>query len=124
MRFKLALICNLLSSCFIYLGVVLGIVLGESLNANVWIYLVAAGMFIYISVCDMLPELADMGLENEKEEIIEKFGGSNQRRCSISEMDKFGLRVKTRNIVMQNLGVLIGVILMFLLALYANKFTF
>jgi hypothetical protein len=124
MPFKFALVCNLITSCFIYMGAVLGIVLGESLNANVWIYSVAAGMFIYISVCDMLPELGEMGLEIEQEEIEARFGGQHRRRVSISEIDKFGLGIKVRNIIMQNSGVILGIVTMFLLAYLSKKLEF
>ena len=53
MPFKMALICNLISASFIYLGVVSGLLLGE-FGSNYWIYAIASGMFIYISVCDMV----------------------------------------------------------------------
>jgi zinc transporter ZupT len=43
MSFKLALFCNFLSSCFIYIGVCCGIAVGENANANQWIYAIAAG---------------------------------------------------------------------------------
>lgn len=54
MRFRVALFSNFLASCFIYIGVVLGIVLGENFDVNKWIYAIAAGMFIYIAICDMV----------------------------------------------------------------------
>jgi zinc transporter ZupT len=54
MPFKMAIISNLISSSFIYGGVALGIVLGEEFHASIWIYGIAGGMFLYISVCDMV----------------------------------------------------------------------
>jgi zinc transporter ZupT len=54
MSFKAALLCNFLNSCFIYIGVAAGIILGENLHANQWIYAIAGGMFLYIAVCDMV----------------------------------------------------------------------
>ena len=57
MSFKMALICNLITSAIIYIGVVLGILVGENLDVNEWIYAIAAGMFIYIAVCDMVSQI-------------------------------------------------------------------
>ena len=54
MSFKTALTCNFLSSCLIYIGIAVGIVAGENLGINMWIYAIAAGMFLYIAVCDMV----------------------------------------------------------------------
>jgi zinc transporter ZupT len=54
MSFKMALICNFVNSCFIYGGLILGIVLGESFKINHWIYALAGGMFIYVAVCNMV----------------------------------------------------------------------
>jgi zinc transporter ZupT len=54
MPFKMAIFCNFLSSLFIYIGIVIGIIVGENLNINMWIYAIAAGMFTYIAVCDMV----------------------------------------------------------------------
>ena len=54
MSFKTALTCNFLSSCLIFIGVAVGIVAGENLGINMWIYAIAAGMFLYIAICDMV----------------------------------------------------------------------
>jgi hypothetical protein len=45
---------RLACSCSTYLGVALGILLGETLHATQWICAIAAGMFIYIGLCDMV----------------------------------------------------------------------
>lgn len=124
MPLKVALICNFLSSCFIYVGVCLGIVLGENLNANMWIYAIAGGMFIYIAVCDMIPELGEMGLEIEKESIAENSRHiDNKTNKPIISTERFALREKIQNILIQNTGILLGFICMLLLALYAKKIT-
>ena len=54
MSFRQALLFNGLSACCCYVGLVLGIIIGENLHANQWIYAVAGGMFLYISLCDMV----------------------------------------------------------------------
>ena len=112
MSFKLALICNLITSSFIYAGVICGITIGENLAINQWIYAIAAGMFLYIGVCDMIPELTEMREKIEEED---------------SESDKsfaFLFKLKLINIIIQNLGLLIGLGTMLVLALYADKINF
>jgi hypothetical protein len=37
-----------------YVGLVIGILLGENTNANMWIFAVAGGMFVYIALVDMV----------------------------------------------------------------------
>jgi zinc transporter ZupT len=54
MTYKQALLFNGLSAACCYLGLVMGILVGENLEANQWIYAVAGGMFLYISLCDMV----------------------------------------------------------------------
>ena len=54
MSFKVAICTNFLTSSFIYIGVIVGILVGENLDANKWIYAVAGGMFAYIAICDMV----------------------------------------------------------------------
>ena len=41
---------NFLSACTCYLGLVLGILLGELDGTNVYIFALAGGMFLYISL--------------------------------------------------------------------------
>jgi zinc transporter ZupT len=54
MSFKQALLFNFISACACYAGLVIGIITGENLEINEWIYAVAGGMFIYIALCDMV----------------------------------------------------------------------
>ena len=47
---------GLLSFCYVcsYLGVIVGALLGASLNLTVWIFAVIAGMFLYIALAEMV----------------------------------------------------------------------
>jgi solute carrier family 39 (zinc transporter), member 14 len=54
MSYPVALLFNFLSACCCYAGLAVGITLGENLGANEWIYAIAGGMFLYISLCDMV----------------------------------------------------------------------
>lgn len=54
MRFKKAIFYNFLSACTCYIGVIIGILLGENTQSHEWIFAVAGGMFLYISLVDMV----------------------------------------------------------------------
>lgn len=54
-----ALLFNFLSACSCYLGLGLGILLGDTFAPNL-IFALAGGMFLYISLADMFPEMNDL----------------------------------------------------------------
>ncbi len=54
MSYRLALLFNFLSACCCFVGLAVGITLGEKFGANQWIYAIAGGMFLYIALCDMV----------------------------------------------------------------------
>ncbi|KYN40696.1 Zinc transporter foi [Trachymyrmex septentrionalis] len=58
MSTKQAVFYNLLSSVLCLLGMIGGILLGSTSDATSWIFAVAAGIFIYIALVDMIPELS------------------------------------------------------------------
>jgi len=53
MSIRQALIYNFLSACTCYLGLAIGIFLGE-VEATIYIFGLAGGMFLYISLVDMV----------------------------------------------------------------------
>ncbi|CAG9863798.1 unnamed protein product [Phyllotreta striolata] len=58
MTIKQALFYNILSSILCVIGNVFGLVLGNTEYASSWVFAAAAGMFIYIALVDMIPELS------------------------------------------------------------------
>uniref|UniRef100_A0A8D8GVT5 Zinc transporter foi n=1 Tax=Culex pipiens TaxID=7175 RepID=A0A8D8GVT5_CULPI len=48
---------NLLSSILSFIGMLIGIVIGHQPEASAWVFAVAAGLFLYIALVDMIPEL-------------------------------------------------------------------
>ena len=46
-----------MSACMCYVGLFFGIVLGDTTESAQWIFALAAGMFLYISLVNMVPEL-------------------------------------------------------------------
>ena len=54
MSVKMALIANLLSAMSCYIGLVIGILVGQQADIRFWIFAVAAGMFLYVALVDMV----------------------------------------------------------------------
>ena len=54
MKVKQALFYNMLSSVLCFLGMVIGVCLGNIESASYWIFAITGGMFIYISLVDMV----------------------------------------------------------------------
>nr|XP_056711200.1 metal cation symporter ZIP8 [Euleptes europaea] len=59
MSTRQALFFNFLSACSCYIGLAFGIVVGNNFAPNI-IFAIAGGMFLYISLADMFPEMNDM----------------------------------------------------------------
>ncbi|XP_052094064.1 zinc transporter ZIP10-like isoform X1 [Mytilus californianus] len=60
MSVKRAVLFNCLSSLLSCIGMVIGIAVGNISAVSLWIFVAIAGMFIYISLVDMLPELTSV----------------------------------------------------------------
>ncbi|XP_057687891.1 metal cation symporter ZIP14 isoform X1 [Corythoichthys intestinalis] len=98
MTIKQALFFNFLSACCCYLGMGFGILAGNSFSPN-WIFALAGGMFLYISLADMFPEMNEVSREEENA------GGS-------SFLLTFAI---------QNAGLLTGFAIMLLLTTYSGE---
>ncbi|NXP78873.1 S39A8 protein, partial [Ramphastos sulfuratus] len=59
MSTRQALFFNFMSACSCYVGMAFGILVGNNFAPNI-IFAVAGGMFLYISLADMFPEMNDM----------------------------------------------------------------
>lgn len=99
MNIKQAMLYNFLSACTCYFGLILGILLGEMQDGNQYIFAAAGGMFLYISLVDMVPELNSTIDQLSKQSLVEA-------------LIVFGL---------QNLGILIGIGSLFTLAKYQDE---
>jgi zinc transporter 14 len=98
MTMKQAVMYNFLSACTCYLGLVLGILLGELEGSSCYIFGLAGGMFLYISLVDMMPEL------NE----------------AVETASKTSFKDALVVFALQNIGILTGVVCLFTLALYQD----
>ncbi|XP_023620063.1 LOW QUALITY PROTEIN: zinc transporter ZIP14 [Myotis lucifugus] len=87
---------SFLSACCCYVSMAFGILAGSHFSAT-WIFALAGGMFLYISLADMFPEMNEVALEDERKgSILVPF-------------------------VIQNLGLLTGFSIMLLLTMYSGQ---
>ncbi|XP_068460553.1 metal cation symporter ZIP14 [Clinocottus analis] len=98
MSIQQAMFFNFLSACCCYLGMGFGILAGNSFSPN-WIFALAGGMFLYIALADMFPEMNEVSREEEDA------GGS-------SFLLTFAI---------QNAGLLTGFAIMLLLTIYSGQ---
>uniref|UniRef100_A0A1B6DE89 Zinc transporter foi n=1 Tax=Clastoptera arizonana TaxID=38151 RepID=A0A1B6DE89_9HEMI len=59
MSAKQAVFYNLLSSILCFIGMCFGVFLGHNERTTQWVFAAAAGMFLYIALVDMIPELTN-----------------------------------------------------------------
>lgn len=102
MSMRKALGYNFLSACTCYLGLIFGILLGDLSDMSPYVFALAGGMFLYISLVDMMGELS----------------------IKLEEAGKRGLKHTALMLLLQNIGILIGVGIMFFLAKYSDRINF
>lgn len=91
---------NFLSACTCYLGLIIGIWLGDM--GPTYIFALAGGMFLYIALVDMMSELTS----------------------SVEDALKTSVGQTVKVLFLQNLGILIGILTLFLLAKYSEYIRF
>ncbi|XP_018414483.1 PREDICTED: zinc transporter ZIP8 [Nanorana parkeri] len=92
-----AMFFNFISACSCYFGLVIGILVGNNFEPNI-IFGLAGGMFLYIGLADMFPEMNEM--------LKDKIKGRK------SDMIYFAI---------QNAGLLSGFAIILLITLYAGE---
>lgn len=70
---KAALCSNFASACSAYLGLAIGLAIGEMPDGALYVFAVTAGLFLYISISDMLPTM------RKSIEDVEKRSGSSYK---------------------------------------------
>ncbi|XP_069773595.1 piwi-like protein 2 isoform X2 [Narcine bancroftii] len=96
MSLQQALFFNFLSACCCYIGMIFGILAGSHFSPN-WIFALAGGMFLYIALADMFPEMNEVSKGEDGEES--------------TSLIVFGI---------QNAGLLTGFTIMLLLTMYSG----
>lgn len=57
LTFRQAVAYNFASAIISYIGLVLGIIIGDMESAHSWVLALTAGMFLYISLVDMVSQV-------------------------------------------------------------------
>ncbi|XP_059150270.1 zinc transporter ZIP10-like [Physella acuta] len=60
MTVKQAVLYNCLSSLLCLIGMVIGVAIGNVASASLWVFAIVGGMFLYIALVDMLPEMSSV----------------------------------------------------------------
>ncbi|KAA0718766.1 Zinc transporter ZIP6 [Triplophysa tibetana] len=97
MSVRQAILYNLLSALMGYLGMITGILIGHyAENVSMWIFALTAGLFLYVALVDMVPEM----LHNDASE------------AGFSHYGFF---------LLQNAGILLGFGIMLVIAIFEHK---
>ncbi|ESO08805.1 hypothetical protein HELRODRAFT_190614 [Helobdella robusta] len=119
MTMKQALFCNFLSSVLCFLGMICGVLIGNQPSVTLWIYGVTAGIFIYIALVDMLPQVTSQ---------YEMESAPNKLQLTNITVDKntkskfsFGKMRNLKRLILHVTGILMGFTIMLLIALYEDQ---
>ncbi|XP_035658653.1 zinc transporter ZIP10-like isoform X2 [Branchiostoma floridae] len=104
MSFKQAITYNLVSGIISFVGMAVGVGIGKSNEVGPWVFALSAGMFLYIALVDMLPELLRGYAEDEGD-------SCNLKKTSDSACEHF---------LLQSAGLVTGVVIMLLIAVFED----
>ena len=102
MTMREALGYNFVSACTCYLGLAFGILLGDLADASPYVFALAGGMFLYIALVDMMGELS----------------------AALERARLQGMSQTFKVLLLQNIGILLGVFLLLFLAKYGDQINF
>ncbi|XP_030848423.1 zinc transporter ZIP12-like [Strongylocentrotus purpuratus] len=91
-RLRTALLMNMMCACSAFLGLWVGIPLGQTETVREWIFAAVAGMFLYVGLVDMLP-------------MLHQYDGKSN---------------KVTVAILQNIGFLAGIGIILVIALYED----
>lgn len=95
MKPKQAIVYNVVSSVLAFCGMLIGVMLGNIESASLWIFTIVGGMFLYVSLVDMLPEMM----------AVDSRDGENP----------------FFHLIFQTCGVFLGIGIMLVIAMYEDK---
>ncbi|XP_078581403.1 zinc transporter ZIP6-like [Branchiostoma floridae x Branchiostoma japonicum] len=104
MSFKQAITYNLVSGIISFVGMAVGVGIGKYNEVGPWVFALSAGMFLYIALVDMLPELLRGYAEDEGD-------SCNLKKTSDSACEHF---------LLQSAGLVTGVVIMLLIAVFED----
>lgn len=65
LTFRQAVTYNVASAIISYIGLVLGVIIGDIHSAHSWVLALTAGMFLYVSLVDMVSDMTYMNVRQE-----------------------------------------------------------
>ncbi|XP_069122662.1 zinc transporter ZIP10-like [Argopecten irradians] len=95
MTVKQALVYSTVSTALAFIGMVIGVLIGNIGDSITWVYISVAGMFLYIALVDMLPELTIVDIKQGENPLF--------------------------HLVLQVMGMILGVSILLLIALYEKN---
>ena len=113
---KRVLVVNFLCACFAFIGLYIGIAVSSNLVTRQWIFAATAGMFLYISLVDMVnlphPSSPLITIQHPVCRSV-----NIQYLVQLPELVKRESKSKLRLFLLQNIGLLVGFGSMFIIAL-------
>jgi len=100
MTIKQAVFYNMLSSVLAFIGMIIGLLLGTINNFSSWMFTATAGIFLYVALVDMMPELSS---------------GHSHPISSNRQKETHWL-----GLILQVLGMFTGIFIMLIIALYEH----
>lgn len=73
MSVKQAIVYNCVSSILSFIGMLIGVAIGNIHSATLWIFAGVGGMFLYISMVDMLPEMSAVDTKKGENQFLHLF---------------------------------------------------
>merc|ERR1712158_166981 len=64
---KMALVVNVISGATVWIGIVIGLILGENEEATRYIFAIAAGVFLYVGLGGLFPEMGETSEELQED---------------------------------------------------------
>ncbi|XP_078586580.1 uncharacterized protein LOC144868327 isoform X2 [Branchiostoma floridae x Branchiostoma japonicum] len=130
MSVKQAILYNLMSACICYIGLLIGLGIGN-LSGNViqYVFAVTAGMFLYVGLVDMLP---DMVHPNQPQVIAEPdsaeydhgehgHGHGHSHDNNMKKKKKTETNEPASPVLVQSFGLLVGIGIMLLIAVFEDQ---
>ena len=96
-----AVFYNILSSVLACVGMIIGLILGSLHSFSAWMFTATAGIFLYVALVDMMPELSSS--------------------YSLPFTSKKQKEIHWLGLLLQVLGMLAGVLIMLAIALYEQE---
>ncbi|XP_078577821.1 uncharacterized protein LOC144862865 isoform X1 [Branchiostoma floridae x Branchiostoma japonicum] len=126
MSVKQAILYNLMSACVCYIGLLIGLGIGN-LSGNViqYVFAVTTGMFLYVGLVDMLPDMVHPNQPQVVAKHDHREHGHSHDHSDVSHDNLKKKKTKSQGpaypVLVQSFGVLVGIGIMLLIAVYESK---